>query len=67
MKIMAVCGSGLGSSFLVEMKAFVDAVLDDAPIPVTGVDGRAAVALGIAARRSYEENRPVRLEEIEGK
>lgn len=54
-------------SFLVEMKAFVDAVLDDAPIPVTGVDGRAAVALGIAARRSYEENRPVRLEKIEGK
>lgn len=54
-------------SFLVEMKAFVDAVLDDAPIPVTGIDGRAAVALGIAARRSYEENRPVCLEEVEGK
>lgn len=52
-------------SFLVEMAAFVDAVLDNAPIPVTGADGRAAVALGIAARRSYEENRSVRLEEIE--
>lgn len=53
-------------SFLVEVTAFVDAVLDDKPTPVTGTDGRAAVALGIAARRSYEENRPVRLEEIEG-
>jgi myo-inositol 2-dehydrogenase/D-chiro-inositol 1-dehydrogenase len=51
-------------SFLVEMKAFVDAVLDDKPTPVTGVDGRAAVAIGIAARRSHEENRPVRLDEI---
>ncbi len=52
-------------SFLVEVTAFVDAVLNNTPTPVTGVDGRAAVALGIAARRSYEENRPVRLVEIE--
>lgn len=52
-------------SFLTEMADFVDAVLDDKPTPVTGIDGRAAVALGIAARRSYEENRPVRLDEIE--
>lgn len=52
-------------SFMTEMRDFVDAVLDDKPTPVTGIDGRAAVALGIAARRSYDENRPVRLEEIE--
>ncbi|HRZ17601.1 MAG TPA: inositol 2-dehydrogenase [Candidatus Hydrogenedentes bacterium] len=52
-------------SFLTEMAAFVDAVLDGAPIPVTGEDGRAAVALGIAARRSHDENRPVRLDEIQ--
>lgn len=52
-------------SFLTEMAAFVDAVLDGAPIPVTGEDGRAAVALGIAARRSHNENRPVRLDEIQ--
>ena len=51
-------------SFLTEMAAFVVAVLDGAPIPVTGKDGRAAVALGIAARRSHDENRPVRLDEI---
>ncbi len=52
-------------SFLIEVTAFVDAVLDNMPTPVTGADGRAAVALGIAARRSYEENRPVHLSEIE--
>jgi len=52
-------------SFMTEMRDFVDAVLDDKPTPVTGIDGRAAVALGIAARRSYDENRPVRLGEIE--
>jgi myo-inositol 2-dehydrogenase / D-chiro-inositol 1-dehydrogenase len=52
-------------SFMTEMRDFVDAVLDDKPTPVTGIDGRAAVALGIAARRSYDENRAVRLEEIE--
>lgn len=51
-------------SFRSEMAVFVDAVLDDTPPPVNGGDGRAAVVLGIAARRSYEENRPVRLAEI---
>ena len=33
-------------------------------VPVTGADGRAAVALGVAARRSHEEKRPVRMAEI---
>jgi myo-inositol 2-dehydrogenase / D-chiro-inositol 1-dehydrogenase len=44
------------------MAAFVDAVLHDRPVPVTGQDGRAPVAIGLAARRSYEERRPVRLD-----
>lgn len=51
-------------SYLVEMRAFIDAVLHDKPVPVTGADGRAPVVMGIAARKSYEENRPVRLSEI---
>lgn len=51
-------------SFLVEMREFTDAVLDGRPVPVTGADGRAAVALGVAARRSHEEKRPVRMAEI---
>jgi myo-inositol 2-dehydrogenase/D-chiro-inositol 1-dehydrogenase len=51
-------------SYRIEMQAFVDAVLRDQPIPVTGADGRAPVVMGLAARKSYEENRAVRLSEI---
>jgi len=52
-------------SYLAEMEAFVDAVLNDKPTPVTGLDGRIPVVMGLAARRSYDENRPVRLDEVE--
>jgi myo-inositol 2-dehydrogenase / D-chiro-inositol 1-dehydrogenase len=52
-------------SFLTEMRAFVRAVIDDSPVPVTGEDARVPVVMGIAARKSYDENRPVRLDEID--
>lgn len=51
-------------SYAAEIMAFVNAVIEDAPTPVTGADGRAPVVMGLAARRSYDENRPVRLDEI---
>lgn len=51
-------------SFRAEMRAFVDAVLDDTPTPVTGHDGLVPVVMGIAARKSYDEHRPVKLAEI---
>jgi myo-inositol 2-dehydrogenase / D-chiro-inositol 1-dehydrogenase len=51
-------------SYRAEMAAFVDAVLDDAPVPVGGHDGRMSVVIGMAARRSYDEGRPVRLDEV---
>ncbi len=51
-------------SYIAEMSAFVAAVLDDTPTPVNGWDGRVPVVMGLAARRSYDENRPVRLSEI---
>jgi myo-inositol 2-dehydrogenase/D-chiro-inositol 1-dehydrogenase len=51
-------------SYLAEMSEFVDAVLDDKPIPVTGDDGRAAVVLGLAAQLSHRENRPVLITEV---
>ncbi len=54
-------------SYLAEMSAFVDAVLDDTPPLVTGGDGRVAVALGLAALKSSRENRPVRVSEITSK
>ncbi len=51
-------------SYVAELAAFVAAIVHDHPVPVTGADGRAPVVMGMAARRSYDEHRPVRLEEI---
>lgn len=51
-------------SFVNEIEAFVTAVRNDAPTPVTGADGRAPVVIGLAAWKSYKENRPVKLSEI---
>src|SRR5579864_3354090 len=48
-------------SYLDEMSAFVDWVLDDRPVPVSGEEGRAALQLALAAQRSAQENRPVRV------
>src|SRR5690606_3207668 len=48
-------------SFVAEMKAFVAAVMHDRPTPVTGLDGRAPVAIGLAAQQSLLENRPIHL------
>ena len=52
-------------SYRIEMEAFVDAVLGEEPVPVGGHDGRVSVAMALAAQKSYEENRPVKLEEVE--
>jgi myo-inositol 2-dehydrogenase/D-chiro-inositol 1-dehydrogenase len=51
-------------SYVTEMEAFVDAVLHDKPVPVTGYDGRVPVVMGLAAKKSLVEHRPVRLSEI---
>ncbi len=51
-------------SFVAEMQEFVEAVLEDKTPPVVGVDGRIPVIMGMAAAKSYRENRPVRLGEI---
>ena len=47
-----------------EVEAFVAAVIDDTPVLCSGVDGRKALAVGLAAWKSYRERRPVRVEEI---
>jgi myo-inositol 2-dehydrogenase/D-chiro-inositol 1-dehydrogenase len=52
-------------SFVSEMAAFVDAVLHDTTVPVSGLDGRAPVVMALAAGKSLAEHRPVRLSEIE--
>ncbi|HET9698492.1 MAG TPA: inositol 2-dehydrogenase [Terriglobales bacterium] len=51
-------------SFARELKAFVNAVVEDKPTPVTGHDGRMPVIMGMAAKRSYQEGRPVKLQEL---
>jgi myo-inositol 2-dehydrogenase/D-chiro-inositol 1-dehydrogenase len=51
-------------SFTDELRAFVESVVQDKPTPVTGMDGRVPLVMAVAARKSYEERRPVRLEEV---
>ncbi len=51
-------------SFARELREFVAAVRAGTPTPVTGLDGRIPVVMGLAARRSYDERRPVKLSEI---
>jgi myo-inositol 2-dehydrogenase/D-chiro-inositol 1-dehydrogenase len=53
-------------SYIAEMRAFVDCILDDTTPPVIGLDGRIPVVMGYAAKKSFEENRPVRLSEVAG-
>jgi len=42
----------------------VDAVIGDKPTQVTGIDGRIPVVMALAARKSYDEHRPVGLDEV---
>jgi len=51
-------------SYLAEMRSFVECVTAGRPPEVSGLDGRIPVVMGLAARRSVEERRPVRLSEI---
>ncbi len=52
-------------SFVAEMKAFVTSIVEDKTPPVTGIDGRIPVVMGIAAKTSYVEKRPVKLSEVD--
>ncbi len=53
-------------SYAAEMVAFVDAIANGKTVPVVGNDGRVPVLMAMAGMRSLRENRPVRLDEIEG-
>lgn len=67
-------GAGLPYSFFMDryaeaysgvMSAFVDMIRDDVPAPVTGKDGRASIVAAMAAARSLNEKRSVRLAECD--
>jgi myo-inositol 2-dehydrogenase/D-chiro-inositol 1-dehydrogenase len=51
-------------SYVREMRAFVDAVVNQTPVPVGGEDGFKAAVIALAAAKSARENRPVKLSEI---
>jgi myo-inositol 2-dehydrogenase/D-chiro-inositol 1-dehydrogenase len=48
-------------SYRLEMRAFLDALKNGVPMPITGEDGLAAMQIALAAQQSYEEGRPVRV------
>jgi len=52
------------ASYVAELQAFVDCIRDGTEPPVSGADGRAAVVIALAAQRSLDERRPVRVDEI---
>lgn len=52
-------------SFALELELFVKAVLEDKPTAVTGADSRVPVVMALAARKSHDERRPVKLSEVE--
>ena len=51
-------------AYLDEMKAFIEAVVQDKDPEVTGQDGRVPVVMAYGAQRSLETGRPVRLAEV---
>ena len=53
-------------AFVEEEKAFVNSILHDEPVQVTGYDGLIPVKVAIAAKISLKEGRPVKISEITG-
>jgi myo-inositol 2-dehydrogenase/D-chiro-inositol 1-dehydrogenase len=53
-------------AFVDELRAFFAALAAGGPTPVGGADGLAPILIGLAARRSVAERRPVRIAEVEG-
>jgi len=51
-------------AFVAEMREFITCILEDKSPSATGIDGRIPVVMGLAAWKSYRENRPVKLSEI---
>lgn len=47
-----------------EMKIFIDAIVNNTNMPVSGEDGMLSVAIAMAAKKSYLENRPVKMIEL---
>ncbi len=51
-------------SFVEEMKQFFAAIENDTETPVKGIDGLNSVIIAMAAKKSLDEGRPVKISEI---
>lgn len=51
-------------SFAEEIRQFTQAIIEDKETPVTGIDGLQPIIMGMAAKKSLELGRPVKLSEI---
>ncbi len=51
-------------SFLAEMREFISAIVENKETPVIAEDGKKPVLIAMAARKSYLENRPVKISEL---
>lgn len=51
-------------SFRDEIVQFVEAVVEDKPTPTSGEDGLYSIVTALAAKKSFAENRPVKISEI---
>jgi len=52
------------ASYLNEMRYFVDSLVNQAPLPVGGLDGLKATLIAVAAKKSVEEGRPILISEV---
>ncbi len=52
------------ASYLNEMKYFINALSSNAPLPVSGEDGLKATIIAVAAKKSVQEGRAVRISEV---
>jgi len=52
------------TAFTAELQAFVDAVIEDKPTPVSGKDGLAPVLIALAAQESLNTGKPVKVASV---
>jgi len=48
-------------AYIEEMRAFIEALIYDKNTPVSGIDGLEPVIIGLAAKKSLEEGKPVKI------
>lgn len=52
-------------SFAEEIRQFVEAIINDTEVPVNANDGLQPILMGLAAKKSLEEGRPVKMSELQ--